>query len=703
MKILFPTYSYYPAQIGGPSNSIYWLTKELAAQGYNVKVITTNIGVNNTLEYDKWLTIKGVNVIYYKTLIYYLPFSLIYTSIKHLRSSDVIHLNSFFYPASFILAFIASMMGKKIVWSPRGELHPNALIYSKYRKKIVLAFVKKLFRNNIFFHGTCLEEVEFIKNVFGDDVNIIETPNFMELPEKIEGEEKENYFLFLGRIHPIKAIDHLIKACDQSKLFREKNFKLKIAGDFDDEDYGEQLKVLIKKLKLQNHVEFLGHIEGVEKETCLAKAYFSFLPSHSENFGNVVTEALAQGTPVVASKGTPWQILEEEKAGYWIDNKVETLAEVFDRILLLDNEEYERYCINAQILVKEKFDIKEKISTWSNTYLSLAGQRNINHFNEEKEASTDLSIIVLTYNEEKNIVDCIESLANLKANIFVVDSYSTDRTLEILDEYNIRHVQHPFENYSAQRNWSQKNNPFKTEWVLHLDAGERLTPQLVAWLNNNFNSKDESVDGYMFSRKTVFMDKWIKYGGHYPNFHLRLFRVSKGKCEEKVYDQHFVVNGNKRVITKGVDIIDTVCDNLKDFIVGHAKWAVFEAVEVARSASYAGEVNPKIGGNPIEKRRWLKVNLFEKSPLFLRSISYFVYRYFIKFGFLDGTKGLIFHFLQGFWFRFLVDSMIHEFRVKMEDGESLEDIVQAKYGMKMSDFIKEESEVVNEPQENTAG
>jgi len=374
---------------------------------------------------------------------------------------------------------------------------------------------------------------------------------------------------------------------------------------------------------------------------------------------------------------------------------VEALAKVIDKILVLDKEEYKLYCDNAVRLVTREFDIKEKISTWTGTYMSLAGQRNVNAFNKNKPKAADLSIILLTYNEEKNIVDCIESLANLDANIFVVDSFSTDRTIEILEEYNINYIHHPFENYSAQRNWSQNNNPFDTEWVLHLDAGERLTPQMVAWLNNNFDPNDDSVDGYMFSRKTMFMDKWIKHGGHYPNFHLRLFRRTKGKCEDKVYDQHFVVNGEKRVIKKGVDIIDTVCYNLKDFTVGHAKWAIFEAVEVARAAEYVGEVDPKIGGNPIEKRRWLKVNLFEKSPLFLRSFSYFIYRYFIKFGFLDGKKGLIFHFLQGFWFRFLVDSTIHELQDKMKKGESLESIVRTKYGMELSEFIKEDP-VANE-------
>lgn len=271
----------------------------------------------------------------------------------------------------------------------------------------------------------------------------------------------------------------------------------------------------------------------------------------------------------------------------------------------------------------------------------------------------NFTIILLTYNEEQNLPECLDSMAQLKAPIFAVDSYSNDRTLDILEAHHIPYLQHPFENYACQRNWAQANSPFDTEWVFHLDAGERLTPELVQWLNDKFDPNAE-VEGYMFSRRTLFFGKWIKYGGHYPNYHLRLYRKNHGHCENKVYDQHFIVNGEKKVVPAGIDIIDTVTDTIKNFTVSHARWAQLEAAEIVSSQKMKGEVNARFFGSPIERRRWLKNNLFQKTPLFIRSFMYFFYRYFLKLGFLDGRLGLVFHFLQGFWFRFLIDAMVLE-------------------------------------------
>jgi glycosyltransferase involved in cell wall biosynthesis len=273
------------------------------------------------------------------------------------------------------------------------------------------------------------------------------------------------------------------------------------------------------------------------------------------------------------------------------------------------------------------------------------------------------TIILLTFNEEENLPICLQSLSGIKAPIFIVDSYSTDQTVSIIKSHRISYLQHHFENYSRQRNWAQANNPYQTNWVFHLDAGERFTPELVYWLNNHFVSSG-NIDGYMFSRRTVFFGKWIRYGGHYPNYHLRLFKTSKGKCENKVYDQHFVLNGHLEVVKKGTDIIDTVTDSLQNFTIGHARWAGFEANEILNSASQKGDVKVNLFGTPIERRRWFKNNIFQKTPLFIRSFLYFFYRYFIKLGFLDGKRGLVFHLLQGFWFRFLVDAMVLELKLR---------------------------------------
>jgi glycosyltransferase involved in cell wall biosynthesis len=292
--------------------------------------------------------------------------------------------------------------------------------------------------------------------------------------------------------------------------------------------------------------------------------------------------------------------------------------------------------------------------------------------------SDPLSIIVLTYNEAKNLPDLLHSLEGLNAPIFVVDSYSTDATLDVLAAAAIRYVQHPFENYAAQRNWAQANNPFYTEWVLHLDAGERATPELIDWLKHSFDANTSDTDGYLVARRAIFLGKWMRYGGYHPIYHLRLFRVAKGYCEHKAYDQHFVSSGHVTTAPIGVDISDTVMADLRSFTVQHARWAVFEAVDSLQQQQDSGEVQAKLLGNPVERRRWWKTHIFQRTPLFVRSIAYFFYRYFFKLGFLDGKEGLVFHVLQGFWFRFLVDSITLEIQKELPN-KSLQTIVQDNY------------------------
>ncbi len=304
-----------------------------------------------------------------------------------------------------------------------------------------------------------------------------------------------------------------------------------------------------------------------------------------------------------------------------------------------------------------------------------------------------LTIIILTFNEEDNIRDCLDSIREVRANRFVVDSYSTDDTLAILEEYGVPYVQHPFENYSAQRNWSQDNEPYDSEWILHMDAGERATPALVQWLNEQFDPNDPSLDGYLIARRAIFMGRWIRHGSYHPIYQLRLTRKGTARCEHKAYDQHFISTGQVQPTPKNADLEDGVMSDIKDFTIKHARWALYEAAETIYRASEmnSGELQAKLWGTPIERRRWFKKNVFQKTPLFLRSFFYFIYRYFIKLGFLDGKEGLVFHMLQGFWFRFLIDTYIFEIRKELGE-QSLEAILQKKYDLKLSSVIGKSTE-----------
>lgn len=309
---------------------------------------------------------------------------------------------------------------------------------------------------------------------------------------------------------------------------------------------------------------------------------------------------------------------------------------------------------------------------------------------------SELTIIILTYNEEAHIGHCLDSMAGLDASIYVVDSFSTDRTHAILQERGIPFVEHEFSNYAAQRNWAQSNIPKDSEWVLHVDAGETLTPGMVSWINEQFDPTDETVNGYMFARRAIFMDRWIKHGGYHPIYHMRLYRRRFGHCEAKAYDQHFVVEGATGRAAWGADLADGVMSSLREFTISHARWAVFEAVESIQAEGDPGEVRARFFGNPIERTRWFKTRVFQRAPLFLRSFLYLFHRYFLKLGFLDGKEGLVFHFLQGFWFRFLVDSTVLELRKEMAKGFTLAEVVQDKYGLSMDKFLNKGAVIIND-------
>jgi hypothetical protein len=215
------------------------------------------------------------------------------------------------------------------------------------------------------------------------------------------------------------------------------------------------------------------------------------------------------------------------------------------------------------------------------------------------------------------------------------------------------------------------------DWLLHVDADERLTNELVAEINKTLaasrnenravtkcnrgqeSSSGHRIDGYLLCKRTVFMGRWIKFGGHYPVYHLRLFRKGEGLCEHRLYDQHFVVRGAVAKLSE--DYVDVLSSGIDTWIQRHTRWADLEAKQ-SLVDDEGIRVAPRFHGNPIERRRWCKTNVYNRLPLFVRPFFYWAYRYFFRLGFLDGKEGFVFHFLQGFGFRLLVDLKIHELR-----------------------------------------
>lgn len=357
---------FYPSNLGGPSKTLYWLAKALVSKNINVSVVTSKNYIRKGLvEFNTWTEVDNIRVRYCSSKTK-LPFRLIIHSINEVYKNDVILISSIFYIPSFFIVLFASFTSKKIIWSPRGELFNTAIKGSK-SKLFYVRLLKLLFSKRVIFHATSLIEQREIEKHFGNTIRTIVIPNYMELVNKKERfEYPDKYFLYVGRIAPIKALDNLLLGLANSDTFMKSDYKLFIAGGVEKqfEDYYDQLnQILSRNRALQEKVVFLGNVEGEEKFQLYANAHYTILVSHSENFGNVVLESLSQGTPVIASHGTPWQKLVDNNAGFWIDNNENEIAKIIGVAIMLDINEYQETRENAYKLALE-YDVYNNIDNW---------------------------------------------------------------------------------------------------------------------------------------------------------------------------------------------------------------------------------------------------------------------------------------------------------------------------------------------------
>ncbi|MBV8536557.1 MAG: glycosyltransferase family 2 protein [Alphaproteobacteria bacterium] len=268
-----------------------------------------------------------------------------------------------------------------------------------------------------------------------------------------------------------------------------------------------------------------------------------------------------------------------------------------------------------------------------------------------------VSVIVLTFNAEATIGATLASARQVSDDVHVVDSFSSDRTLEIAAAAGAQVTQHEFADYSAQRNWATDTLPLRHDWELHLDADERLSDELVAEIKALMAAgPPDDIAGYHIPRLVHFHGRPLRHGGMYPIYHLRLFRHGHGRCEMRKYDQHFFVHGRTAQLT--APMIDDIRQPLGEWTARHNRWADAEVEELLNP----GEAVIRGGaGDPIAEKRAQRA-WYYRQPLFLRALLLFLYRYVWKLGFLDGTEGMIFYVLQTFWFRFLVDAKLYERR-----------------------------------------
>jgi len=278
----------------------------------------------------------------------------------------------------------------------------------------------------------------------------------------------------------------------------------------------------------------------------------------------------------------------------------------------------------------------------------------------------DLTVIILTKDEEKHILRCLNSIKDIFHRIVIVDSYSTDKTLELASSFDSRVsvYQHPFKNQADQFQWSLENTNIDTQWVMRLDADEIIEPDLVAEIQEKLPQLSHEIVGVNLKRKHVFMGRWVKHGGRYPLIMLRIWRNGYGRMEDRWMDEHMTVSGGK-VVTFNGGFADHNLNDLTFFTEKHNHYATREAIEIINQKLKLfirdGAVNSASTSLQTSLKRFIKENIYNHIPFTCSAFLYFIWRYIFQFGFLDGRSGLIYHFLQGFWYRFLVGSKVMEY------------------------------------------
>lgn len=288
-----------------------------------------------------------------------------------------------------------------------------------------------------------------------------------------------------------------------------------------------------------------------------------------------------------------------------------------------------------------------------------------------------VTVVILTFNEILHIERAITSLRGLVQRVVVVDSGSTDGTAEKAAELGADVYKRAWVNYADQFQWALDNTEINTEWTMRHDADEWFGPELVERLREKLAAMPDDVTTISIDRQHHFLGRWIKHGGRFPLTLLRLWRTGMGRIEQRWMDEHIVVESGQMIHVDGT-FVDDNRNDLTFFTAKHNGYATREAVDALidkydlfdpiedRGLASTGQAKAK---------RAAKLDFYNRLPLGVGPLFYFLYRYFIQLGFLDGKPGLVYHFLQGFWYRFLVDAKRYEFERELEGAQGRDDMI----------------------------
>jgi glycosyltransferase involved in cell wall biosynthesis len=328
--------SFWPDIHGGPSQSVFFLTKKLIDLGYKITIVSFLEKSNYNDLYKSWSRLEAPEKIVNKLKVISLPRNIlgiiIYLKILIFDkrfNANTFYINSiFFFPNIFILIYILFFTSKKIIIAPRGELDPAALQKSNRRKFFLLNILRVLFflRSDIIFHATSSREKNQIKSFFKKhQVAIIDNIFMSLLFRKIINKVNKNfnnkkYFLTLSRIDKKKSLEVVLEAYNSLSFNIKSKYNLYIAGDGKDIEYKKSILSFIKNNNLENNIKLIGMLNFEEKAIYLKNAKMLLFPSKGENFGNVVLEAWSCFCPVVISNKTPWRLGQNDSIGIVVEN-----------------------------------------------------------------------------------------------------------------------------------------------------------------------------------------------------------------------------------------------------------------------------------------------------------------------------------------------------------------------------------------------
>jgi glycosyltransferase involved in cell wall biosynthesis len=246
-----------------------------------------------------------------------------------------------------------------------------------------------------------------------------------------------------------------------------------------------------------------------------------------------------------------------------------------------------------------------------------------------------LTTVVTSRDEQLHIARCVDYARRL-GPVIVLDSGSTDKTVKIAQEHGALVVEHRWEGYAAQKNWALANLPIATDWVLFLDADERLTEAACSEIASKVNQ--DGVDGYYIARENIVLGRRLRHAWWYPDYQMRVFRRDRARYEDRLVHEHVVISGETDFLREPL-----IHENLKGinaWMERHVRYAQLEAQEIRkeRQDDRNEAVKPSFFGSRAERRRALKTRIWYHLPF--RPAIRFAWMYFVKRGFLDGRAGL---------------------------------------------------------------